>query len=208
MILLMVKGRGYYNGYTCDSGTDYSKNKRGESDRFDFAIYKIKFKRDYNQVKSTYTFNSVEDAQKAIGDIASKLIKKGVTKVESVWNMGWRQSSIPCHCITTTDVSALEKALAKIEIVEENDYMVFKKSNRLSSRWSIKIFNARDDDTICKTCRINLTPNEPYFRLSDVLMCKHCVEQLWNHMEPKYDAHPNADQIETAWKAEMVTREI
>lgn len=208
MFLLYVKGRGYFNGYKTSVSTDWTKTIRKETDHFQNRTYKVEFKRDYNQIKSTNTFNSKEEAQVALDEIQGIIVKGQYSETEDSWYGGWNCADIPCKRRITADLTPLKKIIDKIEIVEEEFYMVFKKTNRLNIIWNPFVSKTRGNKTICKTCRINLTPDEPFLRIDDVLMCKHCVEKVWNELSIQYDAHPNAKDIETAWQTEMVTREI
>jgi hypothetical protein len=118
----------------------------------------------------------------------------------------WRK--VLRRTVYVNDLSAITRAVKKVEVVEEGQYLILKKTNRINVLRDVSHSEARGDHTICSTCRINLTPKEPYINVNSVYMCKHCVEKAWNELSIKYERHPLAEGITTAWTMEMVTREV
>lgn len=213
MYFLYIKGRGYFNGYS----SNYKWDEIVESDGIDTATglpihtttykicYNIKFIRDYSKVKPSATFKDEEHALSGIEEI--KAIVGG--DHGGRYKPRQHQCNNELHKVEyTIDVSPLEKALPKLVAFEEESHIINKKTNRLNIKRSMHYSSASGDNKVCSTCRISLAPDEPYVSFDGCTVCKHCLEQSWNHVSAEFEKHPMAEDITTAWQAEMVMREL
>jgi hypothetical protein len=99
----------------------------------------------------------------------------------------------------------LNKVLEELEVVEV-DLMVKKKSY-----FNIKSFNPilriPSFGGSCNVCNIEISKGEPYLTTYEYNICNTCLQKLAGELGEAYNKCEKAEEWNTAWLAEKITRE-